>query len=382
LTHPSPHLVFLFSDTGGGHRSAALAIIGALEQRCSGQYSCEMVDIFREISPRFIDQIPDIYPWLAAHPRLLGQIFRRSDHPRTIDLILKTIWPYIRPGLNRLIREHPADLYVSVHPLINIPLGHAFFKAGIHRPWITVVTDLVTAHTTWFCAQADRIVVPTPEAFKIGRKWGIPEEQMQVIGQPVSVEFNRDPGDPQEIRSRLGWPIDRPVVLLMGGGEGVGKLEDLAREIDAAGLPVTLVVVAGRNQELKQRLESQRWSIPVRIYGFVQSIPDFMRASTILLSKAGPGTLSEAACAGLPVIIYSKLDGPEDGNVLYFVERGMGTWAPRNEQAIQSLKQWLDQPAELAKARSACLEHARPQAALDIAELIMAQLLKSKEDKG
>ncbi len=376
MSDSSPHLVFLFSDTGGGHRSAAQAIIGALQQSYPSKFSCEMVDIFRDFAPKYLDQIPDMYPWLSAHPRLLGQIFKWSDHPRTIHWILRMIWPYIRPGLNHLLTEHPADLYISVHPLINIPLGNAFLKAGYRKPWVTVVTDLVTTHTTWFCAQADQIIVPTQEAFQVGRKWGIPAEQMQVIGQPVSVAFCQVLSDPNEIRVQLGWPVDRPVVLLMGGGEGVGKLEALAFAIDSARLPVTLVVVAGRNQELKQRLESHQWQIPVRIYGFVQSIPDFMKASSILLSKAGPGTLSEAACAGLPVIIYSKLNGPEDGNVSYFVEKGMGIWAPQDEQVMQGLLRWINQPEDYSKARNACLKLAQPDSSLRIADLIISLLNK------
>jgi 1,2-diacylglycerol 3-beta-galactosyltransferase len=76
-----PQLVFLFSDTGGGHRSAAQAIIGALEQGYPGQFTVDMVDIFRDFAPPLLDRVVDIYPPLSRNPRVLGQIFRLSDDP-------------------------------------------------------------------------------------------------------------------------------------------------------------------------------------------------------------------------------------------------------------------------------------------------------------
>jgi 1,2-diacylglycerol 3-beta-galactosyltransferase len=348
--------------------------MGALEHGYPDQVTYEMVDIFRDFAPPLLDRIPDIFPPLARNPKILGRIFYLSDDPRRIRRILKLIWPYIRPNLNRLIFERPADLYISVHPLINFPLGHALVKAGSDTPWVTVVTDLVTAHTTWFCSQASLIVVPTENAHRSGLKCGILPDRMKVVGLPVAEEFSRRDCDPREIRARLGWPIDDPVVLLMGGGEGMGQLEDIAVAIDKAGLPVTLVIIAGRNVALQHRLEGRSWKIPIRVYGFVQEMPDFMRAATVLLTKAGPGTISEALSSGLPVILYSLLNGSEDGNTRYVVDHGAGRWAPHPDQVVANLTHWLDHPDERNQAASACLALARPQAAREIAALIMTYL--------
>jgi 1,2-diacylglycerol 3-beta-galactosyltransferase len=273
--------------------------------------------------------------------------------------------------LQRFLLERPADLYVSVHPLINVPLGHALEKAGMTTPWVTVVTDLVSAHTTWFCSQASLIVVPTENAYQVGLKCGISPARLKIVGLPVAEEFSQRPADPCEIRARLSWPLDDPIVLLMGGGEGMGPLEAIAAAIDEARLPVTLVCVAGRNQALRQRLEDRPWKIPARVYGFVQAMPDFMRTADILLTKAGPGTISEALNSGLPVILYDLLNGSEDGNVRYLVDHGAGIWAPTIDQVVANLNRWLDHPEERARAASACLTLARPQAAREIAGLIM-----------
>ena len=191
MNQTGPHFVFLFSDTGGGHRSAAQAIIGALEQGYPGQFTVDMLDIFRDFAPPLLERVVDIYPPLSRNPRLLGQIFRLSDDPRRIRRILKLIWPYIRSSLDRLIAEHATDLFISVHPLINVPLGHALEKAGSHTPWLTVVTDLVSIHTTWFCPQASLIVVPTQAAHQVGLQRGIAPERMRIIGLPVADAFSQ-----------------------------------------------------------------------------------------------------------------------------------------------------------------------------------------------
>jgi 1,2-diacylglycerol 3-beta-galactosyltransferase len=85
-----------------------------------------------------------------------------------------------------------------------------------------------------------------------------------------------------------------------------------------------LVIVCGRNQKLKATLESCTWENPTLIYGFTRDMPDFMRAADFIVTKAGPGTVAEALNAQLPIILYSKLPGQEDGNVTFVEEEGAG----------------------------------------------------------
>ena len=89
--------------------------------------------------------------------------------------------------------------------------------------------------------------------------------------------------------------------------------------------------------------------IPTKIYGFVREMPEFMRAADILVTKAGPGTISEAFIAGLPMILYSRMPGQEDGNVTYVVEKGAGVWAPEADLVVDTLRSWLEQPGLLAQ---------------------------------
>jgi 1,2-diacylglycerol 3-beta-galactosyltransferase len=372
LTEKPGKILFLFSDTGGGHRSAAEAIIEALGLECGQQVATEMVDIFRDYAPPPLRNMPELYPELVRIPELWRLGYRLSDGRQRTRLLQASAWPVVRRSIRTLVRQHPADLIVSVHPLANTPVLRAL---GSDRPsFITVVTDLATTHMFWYDRRVDLCIVPTRQAQRRAVSAGLSRVKVRVLGLPVADRFCQPPGDRQELKQRLGWPTDRLAVMLVGGGEGMGPLDPIARALAAAQLPITLVVVAGRNTALKNRLERRIWPIPVYVYGFVHAMPDFMGAADILLTKAGPGTISEALNAGLPMVLYSRLPGQEDGNISYVTEHGAGIWAPHPEQVVAAVQEWITFPAKLDKARQACLRLARPQAAREIACLLMDQI--------
>jgi 1,2-diacylglycerol 3-beta-galactosyltransferase len=195
-------------------------------------------------------------------------------------------------------------------------------------------------------------------------------EKLVVVGQPVAQKYCVPAGDKNELRRKLGWPQDRPIVLIVGGGEGMGPLAKTARAIAESGLDIGLAVVAGRNERLRLSLEEMHWPVPTIIYGFTKEMPDFMRAADVLVTKAGPGTIAEAFNAHLPIILYARLPGQEDGNVTYVRECGAGVWAPTPQRVVHTLRRWIEDPEERAKVAEACKRAARPNAAIDIAHEI------------
>ena len=161
----------------------------------------------------------------------------------------------------------------------------------------------------------------------------------------------------------------------------MGNLERHAMAINHSHLPIQLVIVAGRNQPLKTKLENQNWNIPTKIYGFVKEMPEFMQASDILVTKAGPGTISEAFIAGLPLILYSKMPGQEDGNVGYVTNQGAGIWAPNPDLLVESLLNWINHPEELKFVGSRSAQLAKPQASRDIAKALEKQIRISLDNR-
>jgi 1,2-diacylglycerol 3-beta-galactosyltransferase len=363
-----PHILFLFSDTGGGHRSAAEAIIEALHLEYDGKISTEMVDIFKDHAPLPLNRFPDWYPYMVRIPQIWGLGFRLSDgHPQA-RFIMDSSWPYLRSTIRKLIDSHPCDLIVSVHPLASTPILRALGQK--HPPFITVVTDLVSTHALWYERRTDLCLVATETAFQRALRYHLRPEQVRVVGLPVANRFCLPSHDQRELRKQLNWPAELPMILLIGGGEGMGPLDKTARAIAEARLPAGMAIVTGRNLKLKTRLEAESWPEATFIYGFTRNMPEMMGAANILVTKAGPGTISEALNAGLPMILYSRLPGQEDGNITYVTEEGAGVWAPQPDQVVAKLWEWLNRPEKLAQAGAACRRLARPQAARMIAHIL------------
>ena len=373
-----PHILFLFSDTGGGHRSAAEAIIEAIHLEYGDVFTTEMLDFFKSHAPLPFNKMPDWYPDMVKAPHLWGLSFKMSDGRRRARAITASMWPYVGRAVRKIVKEHPADLIVTVHPLATT----IFLKAlGRTRPpFIIVVTDMVTTHALWYDQRADLILVPTEKARQRAVEYEMDPKQVCVVGQPVAERYCVPAGNKTTLRKKLGWEKDKTTILLVGGGEGMGPLGKTAREIATSGLDVSLAVVAGRNQRLKKHLEALDWTVPVHIYGFTHEMPDFMRAADVLVTKAGPGTIAESLNADLPVILYAKLPGQEDGNVTFVLEEKVGVWAPQPEQVVRTLQEWIQNPGVRLGYVENCRRAARPDASRQIARAI-GKTLELASDK-
>ena len=248
-----PKVLFLFSDTGGGHRSAAEAIIESLELMYPGKIETEMLDIFRAAPPPLGLAIPT-YPAMARMPLLWGSGYKMSNGRRRAQFIHDAVWPYVRRAAHRIVSEHPADLIVSVHPVPNMAVTRAMTNK---TPYIIVVTDMVSTHAMWYDRKADLMIVPTEEARQRGLHLGIDSDKMEIVGLPVADRFCHSLGTRAEMRKQLGWPVDLPMILMVSGGEGMGPLGRTAMAIDKANLPAGLAIVAGRNVKLRTKLEKR-----------------------------------------------------------------------------------------------------------------------------
>lgn len=367
-----PHILFLFSDTGGGHRAAAEALIEALKLELGNAVTTEMVDFLKDYAPPPYNQLPAMYPEIVKVPELWGVGYKISDGRPQARIVTSTLWPYVRSAARRLVKEHPNDMLVSVHPL-----GNSFFLRALGKnrpPFITVVTDMVTTHALWYDQRTDLILVPTEMARRRAIENNMNPGRVRVVGQPVAEKYCAPHGDRETLRARFGWPQDKMVVLMVGGGEGMGALAETARAIDESGLDVGMAIVTGRNAKLKKTLEAETWENPVFVYGFTREMPDLMRAADVLVTKAGPGTIAEAMIANLPVILYAKLPGQEDGNVTFVESVGAGVWAPDPLKVVRTLTRWVCRPHELQAVIENCRRAARPEASRTIARIIGSRL--------
>ncbi len=366
-------LLFLFSDTGGGHRSAAHAVAQALRSLHGEQAQVELVDALAGYTPWPFNRLGRIYPHLI---RLRGwgwaAGYHLSDGPRRVRLLAEMFWTLARPGLLRLVREHPADAIVCCHPLLNHVLLRALAQAGEHTPLITLVTDLDTAHAFWFAPGIARCLVATGNVRRCALTAGIQTERVTVTGLPVDSKFAA-PQDRKLLRRKLGLRLDLPVLLLVNGAQGMGPLHRLCRAIASSGVQAQLTVIAGHNERLRARLTTARWPLPVHVEGFVHNMHEWMQAADLLATKSGPSTVSEALAAGLPLVLSGAIPGQEKPTVDYVVRAGAGIWAPTPRQAAAAVRELLSPGnPRLAEMSAHARALAQPDAARRVAEIVWA----------
>jgi 1,2-diacylglycerol 3-beta-galactosyltransferase len=368
---PSLHVLIAYSDTGGGHRAAARHLQSALE-RVGGRSTCRLVDPYAQSGRWPFNALHRHYSTVVTSAPWIWGLGFRFTNSRTITMLAQRLaWLRLRSAFLSLRAEGRPDVIVSTHPLLTAPLRRAFPEV----PIAVVVTDLVTGHRSWYEPEADLLIVPTRQALDTAKACGVSPERVVEEGLPIDPSFNARPGERGRLAEDLGWSTTRPTILIMGGGDGVGPMEEIAQAIDASGLPCDIAVVAGRNTALEARLRSRQWSGSVRVYGFVEALGTMMRAAFAVVTKAGPGSISEAFAAGCPVVLSSAIPGQEKGNVPYVLSAGAGRWAPTAKAVVDALSDWLigpDGAGRRERASKAALAATRPMAADRIAVRVLA----------
>lgn len=366
-------VLFLISDTGGGHRASAAAVAHGLARLHGDAVRCHMVDLLVEHGPWPLNQIPRLYLPLISHYlglwRLLWWIGDRRLAWRATST---TMLAWNAKRLRRFFQAHPADLVVATHPLLNrVPrLALRRWHPGV--PFATVVTDLATAHATWYDPGVDLLCAGSAEVGQAALAAGVPSARIRVLGLPIRATFWQPPPPQAVLRERLSL-LDRPTVLVMGGGEGMGPVAGVVEALAATleSLPGQVVAICGRNDRLRQELSQRTWPVLVRVLGFVEDVAGWMGASDCVITKAGPGTIAEAMACELPILLSGFIPGQEGGNVAYVVDHGLGAYSADPVELAGIASRWL-QPGspELSAMRKQARKLARPRAAIDIAEAL------------
>jgi 1,2-diacylglycerol 3-beta-galactosyltransferase len=348
--------MFLISDTGGGHRSAANAITAALDEiRTPHPFEHRVDDVAAHCSFPLTQLGLGYSMALRYAPPVYGALYYATNGRRRYKALIRFCEPLYRERLRDLFISYQPDVIVSVHPLLN----HAALRARAdahmqHVPIVTVITDLGKVHESWLVADADAVVVPAREVYQRALSRGVPPARLRLLGHPIHPKFDDVTGTKAELRTALGLPADAFTVMLMAGGEGGGKLLSTTLALSRARLPIHMVVVCGRNEHLQQKLAelSAALPTPMHVLGFTDKIPEYFRAADLLVTKAGPGTLAEANAAQLPAIVYDYVPGQERGNVDFVRNNGLGAVAIHGaSEVVAAVRSMIRAPERLAAIR-------------------------------
>lgn len=352
---------------GAGHLQAAAALKEAWSL-LSPRDEVIQVDV--------LDHVPKLYrkvyvegyvKLVETAPELWGYFFKKTDNHRLLERVSK--W---RTGIARrtyqsfvkLLRADPPDVVISTHMLpVEILAGIQRRHPGFKTFHACVVTDF-EAHSLWLEQQVDLYCVAAEETRKSLIARGMKAEQVVATGIPIAQRFSQ-PIDAVAVRRRYGWRDDLPILLVLGGGFGMGPVAEVLAALDQVSRPLQAVVVAGRNAELRQSLAGQERKHPTDVLGFVTNMQELMSVSSLIISKPGGLTTSEALALRKPLFILNPIPGQEAANSDYLLERGAAIKVNRIEDVAARVEELLEggRLTELARAAG---KLGRPSSAMDV----------------
>ena len=279
--------------------------------------------------------------------------------------------------LTAWLRELQPDVIVTTHFLVADVCGAGKSAGWLTSALVVVVTDLYP-HRFWIAAEAEAFVISTPEGRDVLRRRGIAPERIHVQGIPIARAFTTEAVDRGTLRERLRLSPQRLTVLVTSGGTTVGQFERVVEALAGleGALPqrLQLLVVCGEDERTRRRLAERAGALamPIRVFGFIETMAELMAASDLIVAKAGGLTVSEALGRGLPIVLYHVIPGQERMNAHYIVLHGAGIIAKQPRAVAQAVRRLAGNPEWLSRMRATALALARP----DAAERIVSEVVK------
>jgi len=370
----------VFHDGGGGHRNAAVALQTVISQQ-GRDWQLELVqfqdltdrlDVLRKLTGIRIQQQYNIMlqnGWTLGSTQLLRvlQATIRISHRPLVNL-LKKFW-----------REKPADLLVSVIPHFNRQICESWTSVYPGRPFVTIITDLADFPPRFWIEpiKEQYVIAGTEKAAEQARAMGHDQAHIFLTsGMILRPDFYvQDDSDPVALRREMGLREGLTTAIVLFGGHGSKVMFDITEKLDAAGLPLQLILICGRNDELAGKLRAHEWKMPVHIVGFTKEVHKLMRAADFLIGKPGPGSIAEAMVRKLPVLIECNAwTLPQERyNAEWVKEKAVGIVLKGFGEVVDGVKRMLE-PATLAAFRKNVVAQ-QNRAVFEIPE-ILAKLLE------
>ena len=322
------------------------------------------------LTPSFLrDSQSDYDKFVTQMPDLWRLNYRLSGSPVPAAVLDRALTGLLFRVIRSILKTTAPAAVICTHPFYLAPLNAYITLRNLSLPYLTVITDITHIHRLWFNRGADLCLTPTEEACAQARASRFPANRLEVTGIPVSPAFVKETRSKDELRASLGWTRNVPTILVVGSRR-VRNLMSVLHVMNHSGLPVQMVLVAGGDDDLFAQLKATEWHTLVHIYNFVKTMPQFMRASDLVISKAGGLVVTEALACGLPLLIVDITPGQEEGNARYLLDHGAGELADTPVRALEILYHWLDRDAQILQERARIAASlGRPYSAYKVAEL-------------
>ncbi len=381
-----PKILIISSDTGGGHRSAAAAIVAGVQKFFAGQsYAVRVVRAVEE-SHAITAKLVRSYNWLLRNRqhwmKYLYWVVNRF-RPETREFFHKRCIGFC----TEIFERWCPHVVVSVHPLTQHIFGRVLreLKLSDRIPLVSVVTDPYYGFWKgWACDDVTLYLVASEEARLQLIDYGIAPERIKISGMPVHPKFAYPSEEAaQAARRALGLDPDKFTVFVNAGWEGGGNIPQIFRELVRGQLEVQAIFLAGKNEELKADAEhiAESASFPVKVIGYSEQVEQLMGAANVMISKLGGLTTFEAFACRLP-IIADATTAPmpqEAGTASLLVKRGAGVLLKRTGDIVPVIRRMVEDTAHYSAMRAATIGLAIPNATRHIVEEIAALIPAANE---
>ncbi len=312
-------ILIFYSETGGGHLRGAQALAQEISLRKG--FEVVLSDGLNKFSwgqrahPSFMFFI--ISHYLLP---LFNLSYKLTDNRYGLKILRSLIKLNWGVGFRKIIKMEKPDLIITTHHFISPSTYGKVDKI----PSVVVVLDLGKHHRIWFDKRADYIIVPDINMAKWAvEKFKIPEIKIKPIGYPLRKEFR----NPQEKSLKNQ-------ILILGSGIRSSIVKSMIKSIKSGFPDKKIVVVCGHNRILQKRLSRIEG---VETFGFIDHLHMLLKESDLVITKAGPAIIMEAAALKKPVILIKWVGLQEKGNVDFVLENNLGLYDPNGEDLISSI---------------------------------------------
>jgi len=354
-----------------GHRQATLAIQNSLRQ-LDRSIEAPRINGFGYTFPRLEKVVNRAYlSVIKRTPKIWDYMY---DNPKIVKKsasIKKYLHRTSYPKLETLFERYNPDTVVCTQAFPCGMVADYKMTRGLDIKLIGVLTDFAP-HSFWLNEGVDYYVVPSTESRDRFIAKGIPEDKIKVYGIPIRLRFATQL-DKEPIIQQMGLDPHIPIILIMGGGQGLGPIRQAVKSLLRIDMELQMLVITGINKKLTRGL--QKMKLPpgktIRYYEYVHNVDELMEIASLIITKPGGMTTSESLAKGLPMVIINPIPGQEMRNTDFLLKNGIAIRVGKTHDIGEEIELLLKSSERLRAMREAAYAHAKPHAAMDIAKLIL-----------
>ena len=386
----APKILIISSDTGGGHRSAAAAIVAGIQSFVEGEsYAIRVVRAVEE-SHHITAKLVALYNWLLRNKQHWMKYFywaMNRVRPETREFFHSRCIGFVR----ELFERWCPHIVVSVHPLTQHIFARVLKEMGLAEriPLVTVVTDPYYGFWKgWACDDVTLYLVASEEARRQLMDYGIAPGRIKVSGMPIHPKFSF-PGDQaaRVARTALGLDPEKFTVFFNAGWEGGGNIPLIFRELVRGELDVQAIFLAGKNEALKTEVETlaAEAKFPIKVIGYSDEVEKLLGAANVMISKLGGLSTFEALSCRVPIIADGTTQPmpQEAGTVNLIVKSGAAVLLQHTSDVVPVVRRMIEDSKHYAAMRAATITVAIPNATRRIVEEITSLIpVPAKTEEG